>query len=406
MAGTITGTTGPISGGTADLSSPSRGVIASPQVELLVLQPTPFCNIDCSYCYLPARQVKRRMTAATIARAAEVVCGSRYVKDRLTVIWHAGEPLVLPIDYYREAFATFARFERPGLEISQDFQTNGTLLDDAWVEFIATTGARIGVSIDGPQPFHDRYRQTRSGRGTHTRVLRAVERLVAARIDFHVITVLTADALSAPDEFFDFYVAQGIRNVGFNVEEVEGPHTKSTLQAPGSCEAYASFMRRIMARINASPPGTLSIREITGAFGMIADAVLASRRNQQIEPLGIVSVDVDGNLSTFSPELLGARWPEYGNFLFGNVHEHSLDDVLAHPALLRTHAAIDAGVRRCADTCTYFDFCGGGAPANKLFENGNLSSTETLYCRLTKQVLFDLVLEDLEHGLGMRVAAA
>ena len=335
-----------------------------------------------------------------------MVCGSRYVKDRLTVVWHAGEPLVLPIEFYREAFAIFAAFERPGLEIAQDFQTNGTLLDDAWVEFIATSGARIGVSIDGPERFHDRYRRTRRGRGTHARVLGAIERLIAAGIDFHVITVLTADALSAPDEFFDFYVAHGIRNVGFNVEEIEGPHTVSTLQAPDSRDAYASFMRRIMARVSASPPGTLSIREITGAFGMIADSVLASRRNQQIEPLGIVSVDVDGHLSTFSPELLGARWPEYGNFLFGNVHEHSLDDVLAHPALLRTHAAINAGVRHCADTCAYFDFCGGGAPANKLFENGDLATSETLYCRLTKQTLFDVVLEDLEHGLGLQVAAA
>jgi uncharacterized protein len=111
--------------------------MSSPCVELLVVQPTPFCNIDCSYCYLPARHHRRRMSAATIGRVAEVVCGSRYVRDRLTVVWHAGEPLVLPIDYYREAFAIFAAFERPGFHIAQDFQTNGTLLDDVWIQFIA-----------------------------------------------------------------------------------------------------------------------------------------------------------------------------------------------------------------------------------------------------------------------------
>jgi uncharacterized protein len=232
-------------------------------------------------------------------------------------------------------------------------------------------------------------------------VLAAIERLRAAGIDFHVITVLTADALAAPDELFDFYLEHGIRHVGFNVEEIEGPHTVSSLEAAGSRDAYAAFMRRIMARIRDSPPGTLSVREITNAFGMIADPAMASRRNEQVAPLGIVSVDVDGNISTFSPELLGARWPEFGNFLFGSVHEHDLDDVLAHPAFLRTHAAIRAGVARCAEGCAYFDFCRGGAPANKLFENGQFTSTETLYCRFTKQTLFDVVLEDLENSLGV-----
>ncbi|MDF2973971.1 MAG: putative arylsulfatase regulatory protein, partial [Microvirga sp.] len=50
-------------------------------------------------------------------------------------------------------------------------------------------------------------------------------------------------------------------------------------------------------------------------------------------------------------------------------------------------------------------YCGGGAPANKLFENGDFATTETLYCRLTKQTLLEVVLADLERSLGLRAEA-
>ena len=119
-----------------------------------------------------------------------------------------------------------------------------------------------------------------------------------------------------------------------------------------------------------------------------------------------MSVDSFGNLGTFSPELLGVAHPAYADFVFGNVHEHDLDDVLASAAFQRVHAAIQAGARRCAESCAYFDFCGGGAPANKLFENSDFTTTETLYCRLTKQALLEVVLADSERSLGLTREAA
>jgi uncharacterized protein len=372
-----------------------------PHIELLVLQPTTFCNLDCAYCYLPTRHLMRRMTSTTLARIARVICGSPYVGERLTIVWHAGEPLVLPVEYYRDAFAVIAAAASPALQITHSVQTNGILLNDEWIDLIVEHGIRVGVSLDGPARFHNAYRRTRSGRGTHAQVLTGIKRLQAAGLDFHVISVLTAEALTAPDEFFDFYVRQGIHHVGFNIEEIEGPHRTSSMQRPGTREAYARFMRRMIARAKACPPDTLVIRELTHAVAMIADPQMAARRNEQVEPLGIVSIDTEGNISTFSPELLGVAHAEYNGFVFGNVYEHDLDDVLAHPAFVRAAASIQAGVRRCAHTCAYFDFCRGGAPANKWFEHGDFTSTETLYCRFTKQTVFEVVLNDLEGSLDL-----
>jgi uncharacterized protein len=375
--------------------------VGSPvQILLLVVQPTAFCNIDCSYCYLPQRHVKRWMDRATLERTAEVVLQSPYVGDQLTVAWHAGEPLVLPTAFYEDAFAIFEAVRPPGLTLTHSFQTNAILLNHHWADFIARAGARVGVSIDGPAFCHDAHRRTRRGRGTHAATLAGIRCLQARGLEFHVISVLTADALEAPDAFVDFYLEHGIRDVGFNVEEIEGPHTISSLQRAGTEEAYARFMGRIISRVRGLPPGTLLVRELRAAVEWILGSSEAVRRDEQTEPLGIVNIDVDGNMSTFSPELLGAKSAPHNDFAFGNLRRDDLDDMLAHPALRRTYAEIREGVRRCASTCPYFDFCGGGAPANKLFENGSFASTETMFCRLTKQTLIKLVLTDLEQTLG------
>ena len=109
----------------------------------------------------------------------------------------------------------------------------GPSFNDAWIDLIAAHGIRVGVSLDRPPRFHDAYRRTRSGRGTHAQVLAGIRQLQAAGLNFHVITVLTAAALTAPDEFFDFYVRQGIRHVGFNIEEMKASMRPPPYKARG-----------------------------------------------------------------------------------------------------------------------------------------------------------------------------
>ena len=54
---------------------------------------------------------------------------------------------------------------------------------------------------------------------------------------------------------------------------------------------------------------------------------------------------------------------------------------------------IQQGVAACRAECGYFSVCGGGAPVNKLFENGSFTGTRTSYCTLTQIVPTDLILE-------------
>jgi len=369
-------------------------------LELLVIQPTPFCNLDCSYCYLPDRLDKRKMSLETLEKTLNWVFSSGLVRQPITLLWHAGEPMVLPASFYEQATLVLERCNNSGFQVTQSLQTNATLVNDAWCEFITRRGVQIGVSVDGPDFLNDGHRKTRSGGGTLERVLRGMHMLRDRDIFFDVITVLTSDSLDYPDELFDFYVEHGVTSVAFNVEEIEGPHVKSSLAGIGIEPRFRRFYSRFMdLALQADPP--MRVREFESARSCIVHPQQPDARTQECKPFGILNVDCQGNFSTYSPELLGLSSPRLGSFALGNVAQDSLESVLATPRFLALDDEIRRGVEQCHESCRYFPFCGGGPPGNKYFENGDFASTETLSCRLHKKATFDVALDKLERIQAM-----
>jgi uncharacterized protein len=368
-----------------------------PSIDLLVIQPTPFCNIDCKYCYLPDRNSKAVVSAQTLHNLFSQVFASGWLGNCLSVVWHAGEPMVLPIGFYRDAFAMVERLRPQGLRVVHSFQTNGTLIDEAWCAFFAEAEVNLGVSIDGPKHIHDLNRVTRSGRGSFDRTIAGIRLLNRHRVPFHVISVLSAASLSAPREMFEFYVAEGIEQVCFNIEESEGNHVSTSFGDAGVETAYYEFLREFWRLSAAAPVAITFVREIEHAVQQVIRPDGAPFRNQLIEPFAVTSMDWAGNISTFSPELLGLKNATYGDFVLGNVNRDALVDMPKQPNYLKMLGDIEAGVALCRERCGYFSVCGGGEPVNKLAENGSFVSTETTYCRVTKMRATDLVLDALDR---------
>jgi uncharacterized protein len=362
----------------------------------VVLQPTAFCNINCSYCYLPDRDNKHVLAQSTVTRLFSELFASGWACPQLTVIWHAGEPLVVPPGFYREAFATIERLRPPSVMVAHSFQTNGMLIDAEWCQLFRDWKVGVGVSLDGPRELHDANRKTRKGAGTFDRSIAGIRCLQAEKLPFHVISVLSAKSLEDPDALLAFYVAQGIDHVCFNVEESEGSHVSALFGGGALPETlqgrYEAFLRRFWHAARDS--GRVKfLREIDLALQRLFRPSEAPWRNIQTAPLAMLNVDSHGNVSSFSPELLGLKNEAYGDFLLGNINTQSLasiHDACQRSALLRD---IQAGVAACRAECEYFSVCGGGAPVNKLFENGSFASTKTSYCTLTQIVPTDLILE-------------
>ena len=203
--------------------------------------------------------------------------------------------------------------------------------------------------------------------------------------------------MAAPREMFDFYAEEGIERVCFNVEESEGDHVSECFAEGGVEAAYYRFLSEFW-RLSAATPGKIKfIREIEHAVQQVIRPKDARFNNQLVEPFAITSMDWAGNISTFSPELLGLKNAKYGDFLLGNINRDALVDMPRQANFAKMLTDIEAGVAMCRERCEYFSICGGGEPVNKLAENGTFVSTETTYCRLTKMRATDLVLDALER---------
>jgi uncharacterized protein len=367
-----------------------------PCIDTVVLQPTPFCNIACRYCYLPSRSDTSRMSLDTVRATFEAVFGSGWSHPYLTVIWHAGEPLVMPIAYYDDAFEVIASLCPPGIQVRHAIQTNGMLIDDAWCAFFRRWDVGVGVSIDGPKAIHDANRVTRKGRGTYDQTLAGIECLLRDDIPFHVISVLSARALTDPDAMLDFYRDHGIVDVCFNVEESEGEHVSELFAQASATEHFRQFLATFW-RKSRETASVRFLREIDGMLTRILRPDEAAIENSQVEPFGMVNVDCHGNVSSFSPELLGMKNAAYGDFIVGNIHRDSLEAMRQSEAMRAMHRDIAAGVAACRAECPYFSVCGGGSPINKLTENGSFATTRTTFCDLVQKVPTDLILEAIDR---------
>ncbi len=358
-------------------------------IGLVIVQSTTYCNLDCSYCYLPGRAKRSVIAVETVHKIFERIRDCDFRGDTITVVWHAGEPTTLPIALYERYFAAIERVCAGQFSIRHSFQTNGTLVNRNWCEFFKRHNVQVGVSLDGPQSVHDASRTYRNGMGSHSNSLRGYRLLKECGLSPGIIAVATRNLISDPYGFHDFLLAEKATWLGLNVEEIEGIHTDSTLLNESNAEEWYQFVRALYRLTNESG---ITVREFDGLEAMFKSK--GRTYDDQSHPFRIVSFSVNGDFSTFSPELLTTT--HHGrDFVLGNVYDSSLETVLGTQKFISIRNEIEQGVGRCEAECEFFEFCGGGAPANKMSETGSFATTRTQYCYFRRQLLTSAVVDEM-----------
>ena len=177
------------------------------------------CNLACKYCYyleknnLYDKSHRHIMSDEMLEQFTREYIEAQTMPQVLFT-WHGGEPLMRSIDFYKKALALQKKYAR-GRRIDNVIQTNGTMLTDEWCEFFAQNNWLVGISIDGPQEYHDHYRLTSTGNPSWQKVIHGIELLKKHHVEWNAMAVVNAYNADHPLEFYHFFKDNGCQYLQF-----------------------------------------------------------------------------------------------------------------------------------------------------------------------------------------------
>ncbi|MBL7729402.1 MAG: radical SAM protein [Dinghuibacter sp.] len=353
------------------------------KVTSYVLKVASRCNLNCSYCYMYNLGDKtymnqpKFMSLETITALAEkleaysVASGIPYMQ----IIFHGGEPLLLGPDYYAQCLAIFKE-KAPSVDFSFSIQTNGVSLGKEWYEWLQANGVRVGISIDGPERFHDAYRKFHNGRGSYHEVAEAVK-LGAQNGLVGILSVLNIDI--PVEEYYREMKTLEVKNL--NLLFPDGhydrlPHwfDKERFGA----DDYTPFADWLIGLFDLWKKD--KERPIIKLFENILEILFGDEQvgNQAfgLSTNGVAVIETDGGI-----EVADSIRACYENITRNtiNVHTHRVEDIFNNPLFEVYYHAHTLVAKKCLN-CPVYDFCGGGFLGNRYaYHNG--FDNPTIYCK-------------------------
>ena len=171
---------------------------AAPAAFHVMSKPTgAICNLDCEYCFFLSKEQLYpgsgfRMEPAVHEAYVSQLLEAHQGADEVVVAFQGGEPTLMGLEFFRRTLELEEKFRRPGQQILNTIQTNGTLLDDEWGVFLREHDFLVGLSIDGPRAMHDAFRVDKGGKPTFDRVVRGLDVLHRHGVEWNALTTVNA----------------------------------------------------------------------------------------------------------------------------------------------------------------------------------------------------------------------
>ncbi len=348
----------------------------------LLIKPTgPDCNIDCHYCFYSCKtsvfgEGRHRMSDEVAETMVRDYLGQRF--EASSFAWQGGEPSLMGLDFYKRVVGWQKEHGADGQVVTNALQTNGTLLDDEWCEFLAEYKFLVGISLDGPKEYHDHYRKDFAGRGTWDRVMAGIEACRKHNVEFNILVLLNDRNVEHPEELWDFFMEQGIDYLQF-VQCVENdPETGEIADFSITAEQYGDFLCRIFDVWIEKWSRKVSVR----SFDSILSYLLGSGHTEctlgvQCNDYVVVEHTGDVFCCDFFVE---------DEWRLGNLLETPIDK-LAGAKLKRQFSRNKRQIANKCLVCRYLDICRGGCPKDRL-ALGKGNKVESYFCEGYRR-LFD-----------------
>lgn len=343
------------------------------------------CNLNCDYCYylekanLYSQKKNHVMSEELLEKFIKEYIESQTM-PQVMFTWHGGETLMRPLSFYKKAVELQKKYAG-GRQIDNSIQTNGTLLNDDWCRFFKEHNFLVGISVDGPQEFHDEYRRDKMGRPSFHKVMRGVELLKKHDVDYNCMAVVNDYNVDFPLEFYQFFKTIGSRFIQFTpiVERIrktgsplklvttEEKEDETGLLAPFSVspEKWGSFLCAIF---------DAWVKEDVGkVFVQIFDSTLANWVGEQPGVCTMAKTCGHAGVMEFNGDVYSCDHFVFPEYRLGNIYTKPLASMMYSDEQLRFgNDKFDKLPQQCRE-CDFLFACYGECPKNRFVrdEYGN-----------------------------------
>lgn len=354
----------------------------------------PICNLACRYCYYLEKNnlYKDQGRCGGFNMSDEVLeLFIRQYMESQTMLqvlftWHGGEALMRPLSFYKRVMELQKRYAG-GRTIYNSIQTNGTLLTDEWCRFFRENNWLVGLSIDGPQEFHDKYRRDKEGRPSFAKVIRGVDLMNKYGVEWNALAVVHNCNADYPIDFYNFFKEIGCRYIQFSpvVERILSHPDGRHLAAP-SDDGDA-----LLADFSVTPGQWGDFlcklfdewvkRDVGEYYIQIFDSTLANWVGE--EPGVCIFAKRCGHAGVleFNGDLYTCDHFVFPEYKLGNIRNRTLTEMMYGDGMrLFGNAKLDNLPRQCKE-CRYLFACNGECPKNRFVYTPEGESGLNYLCR-------------------------
>ena len=333
------------------------------------------CNLACNYCYylekanLYSDTSKHIMSDELLEKFIHEYIDSQ-TTPHIMFTWHGGETLMRPISFYKKAINIQRKYAN-GRQIENSIQTNGTLITAEWCKFFKENNWLVGVSIDGPQEFHDEYRKNKQGKPSFLNVMRGIHLLNQYKVEWNALAVVNDYNADYPLEFYRFFKQIGCRFIQFTpvVERIlhhnDGRHlataeeTEELQLADFSIdpEQWGNFLCTIFDEWVRNDVGQYYIQ--------LFDATLANWVGQQPGVCTMAKTCGHAGVMEFNGDVYSCDHFVFPQYKLGNIYSQSLIEMMYSPKQIKFgQDKFDLLPQQCKN-CKYLFACNGECPKNR-----------------------------------------
>ncbi len=330
------------------------------------------CNLACEYCYYLEKsrfypEVKNHILTDELLEKFIKEYIECQTTPEILFTWHGGETLMRPLSFYKKALELQQRYGR-GRRIDNCIQTNGTLLTDEWCRFFKENNFLVGISIDGPQEFHDEYRRNKQGLPSFYKVMKGIELLKKHQVEYNAMAVVNDYNVDYPLAFYNFFKEIDCRYIQFApiVERMKRGNLSTPAEqgqevalAPFSVDArkWGDFLCAIFDEWVKQDVGTYYIQ--------LFDATLANWVGEQPGVCTMAKTCGHAGVMEFNGDVYACDHFVFPEYKLGNIRARSITEMMYSPEQVRFGNDKQDKLPRQCKICEFLFACNGECPKNR-----------------------------------------